>query len=49
MHDTNFQLKIKQQYSVEAIKKKAVELNYNIASVDRLEDGSIKVLARAWG
>ena len=48
MKDDNFQQKLKQQYSLETVKKKVVELRYHLASVDTLEDGSIKVVARAW-
>ncbi len=49
MKDTQLQEKIKQQYGVAAVKRKAEELRYHVASVDALEDGSIKIVARAWG
>jgi len=49
MNDKNFHRKLRQQYSVEVVKQKAAELRYSIASVDVQEDGTIKVLARAWG
>lgn len=49
MRDKNIQEAILQQYTVAAVKRKAKELRYNVASVDTLEDGSIRVLARAWG
>jgi len=41
--------RIIQQYGVAAIKRKARELRYQVASTETLEDGSIKVVARAWG
>jgi hypothetical protein len=48
MNDTVFRQKLKQHYSLAVVKKKVAELQYNLASVDTLEDGSIKVVARAW-
>jgi hypothetical protein len=46
--DRGFQQKLRQQYSLEAVKKKVVELRYNLASIETLEDGAIKLVARAW-
>jgi hypothetical protein len=46
--DEKFRQKLKQQYSLETVKKKVVELRYRIASVKQLEDGAIKLVARAW-
>ena len=48
MRDKIFYRKLKQQYSLEAVKKKVIELSYHIASTETLEDGSIKLVARAW-
>ena len=48
MHDKPFYKKLRQQYSLEAVKKKVVELSYHVASTETLEDGSIKLVARAW-
>ena len=48
MKDNDFRQKLKQHYSLATVKKKVAELRYNLASVDTLEDGSIKVVARAW-
>jgi len=49
MKDKDLQEAILQQYNLAAVKKKAKELRYNVASVDTLADGSIRVVARAWG
>ena len=48
MKRNDFRQKLKQHYSLATIKKKITALRYNLASVDTLEDGSIKVVARAW-
>ncbi|MBN1472943.1 MAG: DUF1257 domain-containing protein [Syntrophaceae bacterium] len=44
-----FQQRVKQFYTVASIKRKAKEKRYRIASLDIQEDGSIKLVARAWG
>lgn len=49
MDDRQFRERILQQYGVVAVKKKAQELGYHIASVDTETDGSIRILARAFG
>lgn len=49
MKDYRFQQRLRQQYSLEAVKKKVVELRYSLASIETLEDGAIKLVARAWG
>ena len=46
--DGSFQQKLRQQYSLEAVKKKVVELRYDLASIETLADGAIKLVARAW-
>ena len=46
--DEKFRQQLRQQYSLETVKKKVVELHYRIASVEQLEDGAIKLVARAW-
>ena len=48
MKNNDFRQKLKQHYSLATVKKTVAELRYNLASVDTLEDGSIKVVARAW-
>ena len=48
MNDKLFCQKLKQQYSLEAVKRKVVEMSYHVASTETLEDGSIKLVARAW-
>lgn len=48
MYDEKFYQRLKQQYSLETVKKKVVELRYRVASMETLEDGSIKLVARAW-
>jgi hypothetical protein len=47
--DKRFQQRLRQQYSLEAVKKKVVELRYSLASIETLENGDIKLVARAWG
>jgi Protein of unknown function (DUF1257) len=46
--DHGFQQRLRQQYSLETVKKKVAELRYNLASIETLEDGAIKLVARAW-
>jgi hypothetical protein len=46
--DEGFQQKLRQQYSLETVKKKVVELRYDLASIETLENGAIKLVARAW-
>ena len=46
--DNGFQQRLRQQYSLETVKKKVVEMRYNLASIETLEDGAIKLVARAW-
>ena len=46
--DESFQQSLRQQYSLETVKKKVVELRYDLASIETLEDGAIKLVARAW-
>jgi hypothetical protein len=46
--DEGFQQRLRQQYSLETVKKKVAELRYNLASIETLENGSIKLVARAW-
>ena len=48
MKNDDFRLQLKQQYSLAAVKNKLTELRYNLVSVDSMEDGSVKVVARAW-
>ena len=48
IQDQAFQQRLRQQYSLEAVKKKVIELRYNLASIETLEDGAIKLVARAW-
>lgn len=47
--DKRFLQRLRQQYSLEAVKKKVVELRYSLASIETLENGDIKLVARAWG
>jgi hypothetical protein len=46
--DNRFHQRLRQQYSLETVKKKVVELRYNLASIETLENGAIKLVARAW-
>ena len=46
--DEGFQRRLRQQYSLETVKKKMLELRYNLASIETLENGAVKLVARAW-
>lgn len=48
MNDQRLQQKIRQHYSLVAVKRKISELHYNLAEVENMEDGSIRLVARAW-
>jgi hypothetical protein len=48
MKDKNFPQKLRQYYSLAAVKKKMLQLRYHLVSMDTLENGSIKLVARAW-
>jgi L-rhamnose isomerase len=48
MNDQRLQQKIRQHYSLVAVKRKINELHYNLAEVENMEDGSIRLVARAW-
>ena len=49
MNNSKFLEEVLQQYGVASIKKKAKELRYTIASEEVMENGSIRIVARAWG
>jgi hypothetical protein len=46
--DKRFQQRLRQQYSLEAVKKKVLEMRYSLASIETLEEGAVKLVARAW-
>lgn len=48
MKSENLQNKIRQHYSLAAVKRKVVEMSYSVARVENLEDGSIRLVARQW-
>ena len=48
MKDQGFQKKIRQHYSLAAVKRKVVEMSYRVAKTENLEDGSIRLVARYW-
>ncbi len=48
MKDSRFKKRLQQQYGLESVKKKVIELNYKVASIERIENGAIKLVARAW-
>ena len=48
MRDRGFQEKIRQHYSLALVKRKVKEHHYRLASVETSEDGTIRVVARAW-
>lgn len=49
MNSRKFKENLQQHYSLSAVKRKIKELRYNTESVSTLADGSIRVVARAWG
>ena len=49
MRSKPFQERLQQQCSLASVKRKVTELRYHVASVSHLEDGSIRLVARAWG
>jgi hypothetical protein len=48
MKNKSLQNNIRQQYSLAAVKRKVVEMNYSVAQVENMEDGSIRLVARHW-
>jgi hypothetical protein len=46
--DKEFQQKVKQQYGVAAVKKKAKELHYDVVSINDIGE-EIQIKLRAWG
>ena len=48
MKDEGFQKKIRQYYSLAAVKRKVTEMSYRVAQVENLDDGSIRLVARYW-
>lgn len=48
MQDEGFQKKIRQHYSLAAVKRQVAEMNYRVAQIENLEDGSIRLVARCW-
>jgi len=48
MRDERFMQRLRQQYGVASVKKKALELGYRIAEVREDTEGNIRVVARAW-
>jgi hypothetical protein len=44
-----FRNKVRQSYSVAAVKYKVDEMGYHLADIQTLQDGTVKILARAWG
>ena len=49
MRSRIFQNRLRQRYSLVAVKRKAVALGYQIIDVLEQEDHTVKVVARAWG
>jgi len=48
MRDRGFHQKMRQYYSLALVKRKVKEHQYRLASVETSEDGTIRVVARAW-
>jgi hypothetical protein len=46
--DQQLRLKIRQYYSLTAVKRKIIQMHYSVAEVENLEDGSIRLVARQW-
>ena len=49
LRDTAFQNRLRQHYGVPAVREKAKAMNYQISSITTRQDGSIQILATAWG
>ncbi len=49
LRDSSFKNKVRQQYSVAAVKKKVRAMKYQVSSVTTQEDGTIRLLATSWG
>ena len=49
MKNRAFHQRLRQECSVATVKRRAEELRFQVASITRHEDGTIRVLARAWG
>lgn len=49
MRDTGFQHRLRQQYAVAAVKRKARQMHYHVASVETTNTGDVRILCRAWG
>jgi hypothetical protein len=48
MKDERIQNKIRQNYSLAAVKRKVAEMSYHVSQVENMEDGSIRLVARHW-
>ena len=48
MRDPNLKARLRQHYTVAAVRRRAEALNYHIAEVEQMENGSIRVVARGW-
>jgi hypothetical protein len=48
MKDEGFRKKIRQHYSLAAVKRKVAEMSYRVARVENLDDGTIRLVARYW-
>jgi hypothetical protein len=46
--DQQLRRKIRQHYSLAAVKRKIIQMHYSVAEVENLEDGSIRLVARQW-
>lgn len=44
-----FKNKVRQNYSIAAVKHKIDEMGYHLADIQTLQDGTVKIRARAWG
>jgi hypothetical protein len=49
MKSRKFANRLRQRYSLAAVKRKALAMGYQIAEIQQQQDHSVKVVARAWG
>jgi len=48
IRDEKLRNKIRQHYSLAAVKRKVIEMSYSVSQVENMEDGSIRLVARRW-
>jgi hypothetical protein len=48
LQSQQFKQKLKQQYSLAAVKDKVAEMGYHLSEIETLENGTVKLVARGW-